>query len=165
MASDFSFDIVCKTDLEEVRNAVNQAMSEVKQRFDFKGSKSEVELKDKENKLICLSDDEGKLRSLMDILLSKLVKRKVSVKSLQYGKIETASGGSVRQEITIQQGISQENAKEIIKLIKGSGLKVQASIQQEQVRVSGKKKDDLQHVMSMLKEKKTDIEMQFTNYR
>lgn len=165
MAKDSSFDIVCKINLEEVKNAVNQAMSEISQRFDFKGSKSQLELKDQENKIICLSDDEGKLKSLLDVLHSKLVKRKVSLKALQYSKIETASGGNVRQEITIQQGISQDNAKKIVKLIKGTGLKVQAAIQKDQVRVNGKKKDDLQEVMSTLKEKEPQLEMQFINYR
>ncbi len=165
MAKEVSFDIVCKTNMEEVKNAVNQAMSEVKQRFDFRGSKSHIDLNDKENKIICLSDDQGKLKSLMDILHSKLIKRKVSLKALQYGEIESASGGTVRQEVILQQGISQENAKEIVKLIKGMGLKVQAAIQKDQLRVSGKKKDDLQSIMSYLSEKKTDMDMQFINYR
>ncbi len=165
MAKDSSFDIVCKTELAEVKNAVNQVMMEVRQRFDFKGSKSQVDLKEDDNKLLCVSDDQGKLKSLIDILHSKLVKRNVSLKALDYGPIDSASGGTARQEISIQQGISKDNAKEIVKLIKSSGLKVQASIQEDQVRVSGKKKDVLQEAISFVKEKKTDLEMQFINFR
>ncbi|MBI5186675.1 MAG: YajQ family cyclic di-GMP-binding protein [Nitrospinae bacterium] len=165
MAKECSFDIVCKTDMVEVKNAVNQAIAEIRQRFDFKGSKSEIDLNEKENKITCLSDDQGKLKNLMEILHSKMVKRGISLKALKYGAVDSASGGTVRQEITLQQGISQEDGKEIVKLIKGSGLKVQASIQKDQVRVVGKNKDDLQAVISALKGQKSDIEMQFINYR
>jgi hypothetical protein len=165
MAKECSFDIVCKTDMVEVKNAVNQAIAEIQQRFDFKGSKSEIDLNEKDNKITCLSEDQGKLKSLMDVIHSKMVKRGISLKALKYGTINSAAGGNVRQEITLQQGISQDDAKEIIKFMKGTGLKVQASIQKDQVRVVGKNKDDLQMAISTLKEKKSDIEMQFVNYR
>jgi len=165
MAKEVSFDIVCKINMEEVKNAVNQAMAEIRQRFDFKGSKSQIDLREGDNQVLCLSDDAGKLKSLMEVLHSKLIKRRVSLKAFQYGKVEPASGGTVRQEISIQQGISQEHAREISKIVKGAGLKLQASIQNDQVRVSGKKKDALQSVISILKERKPDVEMQFVNYR
>ncbi len=133
-----SFDIVSVVNLEEVQNAVNQAMTEIRQRFDFKGSKSEITLEKKDSKVVILSDDEAKLKSVIDILQSKLVKRKVSLKALDYGKVETASGNTVRQGIQIQQGIPQEKAKEVAKAIKGMGVKVQSQIMDDQLRVTGK---------------------------
>ena len=163
MAQEFSFDIVSKTDMAEVVNAVQQAQKELAQRFDFKGSKSEIELKDEE--LILLSDNEGKLISLKDIIETKLVKRKVSLKSLDYGKIEAATMGTVRQKATIAQGIEIEQAKAIVKAIKDAKVKVQASIQGDQVRVVGRSKDDLQRAMTIVKEQDFGIPLQFTNYR
>jgi len=160
-----SFDIVSVINLEEVQNAVNQSMAEIRQRFDFKGSKSEITLEKKENKVVILSDDEVKLKSVTDILQGKLVKRKVSLKALDYGKVETASGDNVRQSIQIQQGISQEKAKEVGKAIKGMGVKVQSQIMDDQLRVTGKNRDDLQTVIANLKEKDFGIAMDFTNYR
>jgi uncharacterized protein YajQ (UPF0234 family) len=163
MAKDESFDIVSKVDLQEVRNGVDQAIKELSSRFDFKGSKSSIELKDDE--IVLIGDDEYKLGAVNDILQSKLIKRQISPKSLKYGKIEPASGGTVRQTVSIAQGIDQENAKKIVKLIKEAKIKVQASIQGEQVRVSGKSRDDLQQVIQMLKQKDLPIDLQFTNYR
>lgn len=163
MAQEFSFDVVSKTDMQEVANAIQQAQKELAQRFDFKGSKSEIELTSDE--LILVSDDEGKLTSLKDIVESRLVKRKVSLKALDYGKIEAASMGTVRQRAKIVQGIESEKAKAIVKAIKDAKLKVQASIQSDQVRVTGRSKDDLQKAISLVKEKDFGIPLQFTNYR
>ena len=160
-----SFDIVSVINLEEVQNAVNQSMAEIRQRYDFKGSKSEITLEKKENKVVVLADDDIKLKSVIDILQGKLVKRKVSLKALDYGKIEAASGDSVRQSILIQQGISQEKGKEVAKAIKGMGVKVQSQIMDDQLRVTGKNRDDLQTVIANLKEKDFGIAMDFTNYR
>jgi len=163
MPQDFSFDIVSKTDMQEVANAVQQAQKELAQRFDFKGSKSSLELAADEITLV--SDDEGKLRSLKDILESKLVKRKVALKALDYSKLEDASMGTVRQKARIVQGIETEKAKEIVKAIKDAKLKVQASIQSDQVRVVGRSKDDLQRAINVVKENDFGIPLQFTNYR
>lgn len=163
MAKSNSFDIVSKTDMEEVRNAVNQAMKEVKQRFDFKKSCSEVKIEGET--LVLVSDDDYKLQSLTEILEEKLLRRKVSLKAFDYGKIEPASGGSVRQVVTIQQGIPTEKAKEIVKLIKKEKIKVQAAIQGDTVRISGKDKDILQEVIQLVKAQDLGIDMQFTNYR
>ncbi|MZH03747.1 MAG: YajQ family cyclic di-GMP-binding protein [Nitrospinae bacterium] len=161
-----SFDIVSTTDLSEVQNACNQTMLEIRQRFDFKGSKSEVELDMKKAQVTILADDRHKLNSVIDILQSKLIKRKVSIKALDYGTVESASGDTVRQVISIQQGIPQEKGKEVIKFIKGLGLKkIQAQIADDQVRVTGKDKDALQSVIASLKEKDFGIDMSFTNYR
>lgn len=163
MAQEFSFDVVSKTDLQEVSNAVQQAQKELAQRFDFKGSKSEIEHSGEE--LTLVSDDETKLRSLKDILESKLVKRQVALKSLDWGKLEAASGGTVRQKAKIVQGIETEKAKAIVKSIKDAKLKVQASIQSDQVRVVGKSKDDLQKAIAVIKAGDFGIPLQFTNYR
>jgi uncharacterized protein YajQ (UPF0234 family) len=163
MAQEFSFDIVSKTELQEVANAIQQAQKELAQRFDFKGSKSTIELSNDEITLV--SDDEGKLRSVKDIVETKLVKRGVSLKALDYGKLEDASMGTVRQKAKIVQGIESEKAKAIVKSIKDAKLKVQASIQSDQVRVTGRSKDDLQKAMSIVKEKDFGIPLQFTNYR
>jgi uncharacterized protein YajQ (UPF0234 family) len=164
MAQQNTFDIVSEIDHAEVVNATNQALKELQTRFDFKGSKSNIELEGKEAILIS-SDDEYKLKSLNDILQSKFVKRNVPLKGLTYGKIETALGGTVRQRITLQQGIPQDKAKEIVKLIKDTKLKVQASIQGDVVRVSGRDRDILQDVIAALRNHDFGIDMQFTNYR
>lgn len=165
MAEEHSFDIVCEVDIQEVSNAVNQAMKEIGQRFDFKGSKSNIELDRGKGAITLISDDEVKLKSVIDILQSKMVKRGIALKALNYGKIEPAAGNTVRQLITLQQGIPQEKAKEIVKAIKDMKLKVNAEIQKDQVRVRGKKIDDLQAIISKLKERDFGIHLQFTNYR
>ncbi len=163
MAAENSFDVVSKIEMPEVTNAVSQAMKEIGQRFDFKGSKSDISLE--KDALVIISDDEYKLKSVVDILQGKLVKRGVPVKNLSFGKIEPALGGTVRQRVTLQQGIPADKAKEIVKTIKDTKIKVQASIQADQVRVSGKNRDDLQSVIQLLKGKDFGIELQFTNYR
>jgi cyclic-di-GMP-binding protein len=160
-----TFDIVSKIDLNEVSNAIQQASKEVHTRYDLKDSKSSIELNEKDNKILLASADEYKLKSVVEILGQKLVKRGVPLKGLQYGTITPASHSSVRQEITLQQGISTEKAKEIIKIIKDSKLKVQASIQSDAIRVSGKDRDVLQQVIALLRGKDFGIDMQFTNYR
>ncbi|HEY4641119.1 MAG TPA: YajQ family cyclic di-GMP-binding protein, partial [Thermoanaerobaculia bacterium] len=147
MAQDFSFDIVSKTEMQEVTNAIQQAQKELAQRFDFKGSKSSIELTGEE--IVLVSDDEGKLRSVKDILETKLVKRGVSLKAVDYATLEQAAGGTVRQKAKIVQGIEIEKAKAIVKAIKEAKLKVQASIQSDQVRVTGRAKDDLQKAMAV----------------
>ncbi len=163
MAQEFSFDIVSKTDMQEVANAIQQAQKELAQRFDFKGSKSSIELTPEE--IVLVSDDEGKLRSVKDIVEGKLVKRKVSLKALDYQAVEQSAGATVRQRAKIQQGIETEKAKAIVRLIKDAKLKVQASIQSEQVRVTGRSKDDLQKAMALVREQDFGIPLQFTNYR
>lgn len=165
MAEEHSFDIVCEVNMQEVSNAVDQTTKEIGQRFDFKGSKSSVELDKAKGIITLISDDEVKLKSVIDILQTKLVKRGVSLKALNYGKIEPSAGNTVRQAITLQQGIPQEKAKEIVKLIKDTKLKVSAEIQKDQIRVRGKKIDDLQTIIAKLKEKDFGIAMQFVNYR
>lgn len=163
MAKENSFDIVSKTDYAEVTNAINQTRKEVSQRFDFKGSKAIVDLMDKD--LVLSAEDETKLRNMNDVLQSKLVKRGISLKALDYQKVEPAAGGTVRQVVKIQQGIPTEKAKEIVKFIKDSKLKVQASIQGESVRISGKDRDTLQETIAKLKAKDFGIDMKFDNYR
>lgn len=163
MAKENSFDIVSKTDYAEVTNALNQTSKEISQRFDFKGSSAKVELQQKD--LLLSAEDETKLRNMNDILQGKLVKRGISLKALDYQKIEPAAGGTVRQLVKVQQGIPIEKAKEVVKFIKESKLKVQASIQGETVRVSGKDRDTLQDVIAKLKAKDFGIDMQFDNYR
>jgi len=163
LAKDFSFDVVSDVDLQEVNNALHQAQKEIEQRFDFKNSKSSLNLE--QDKIVLVSDDEFKLRNVVDILESKLVKRNVSLKALDYGKIQPAAGDTVRQEAKLVQGISQEKAKQINKLIKDSKLKVNSSIQGDQLRVAGKDKDDLQAVMALLRQADLGIELQFINYR
>jgi uncharacterized protein YajQ (UPF0234 family) len=165
MASDHSFDIVSKVDLQEVLNAVQQTEKEITQRFDFRGSKSSVTLDEKKYELTLISDDEHKLKSLIDILQTKLVKRSVPLKAINFGKMEPASGGTVRQVLILQHGIPVEKAKEIIKFIKSTKLKVQAEIQKEQVRVRSKKIDDLQNIIKEIKEKDFGIHTDFINYR
>jgi uncharacterized protein YajQ (UPF0234 family) len=163
MAQQNSFDIVSQVDRAEVMNAVNQTMKEVRQRFDFKGSKANVTLEEKE--LMLSAEDETKLRNMNDILQQKLVRRGVPLKALSYANVEPAAGGTVRQRVQIQQGIPQEKARDIVKFIKDSKAKVQASIQGDLVRVSGRDRDTLQQVIAGLKAKDFGINMQFTNYR
>ena len=151
--------------MAEVKNAVNQAVMEIRQRYDFKGSKSEIKLEEKESQLVLVSDDEYKLKSVVDILQSKLVRREVSLKALDYDKVEQAGGNTVRQIIKFQKGISQDKGKEIVKFLKTLGVRVQGQIMDDQVRVSGKNKDDLQTVISAVKQKDFNIAMNFTNYR
>jgi uncharacterized protein YajQ (UPF0234 family) len=162
---DNSFDVVSKIDLAEVNNAVQQAMKEITQRYDLKDSHSSIELNEKENKLLLASRDEYKLKAITEVLQGKLVKRHVPLKGLSYGTVEPASGQSVRQEVSLQQGIPTEKAREIIKRIKDSKLKVQASIQGDLVRVAGKDRDTLQSVIKLLRDADFGIDMQFTNYR
>ena len=163
MAKENSFDIVSKTDYAEVTNALNQTTKEVSQRFDFKGSKANAELADKD--LLLTAEDETRLRNMNDILQGKLLKRGISLKALDYQKIEVAGGGTVRQVVKVQQGIPIEKAKEIVKFIKDAKLKVQPSIQGETVRVSGKDRDTLQDVIAKLKANDFGIDMTFDNFR
>ena len=165
MAKQNSFDVVSEVDMEEVRNAVNQSLKEVHQRFDLKGSGSEIEFNDTESQLVLLSADEFKLQAVNGILQQKLVRRGVSLKALSYGTVEPAAKGTVRQTVTLQRGISTEKARQIVKEIKNGKFKVQAAIQGDLVRVSGKDRDTLQGVIAMLKEQDFGIDMQFTNYR
>ncbi len=165
MADTHSFDVVSEVNMQEVKNAIDQTMKEVRQRFDFKKSKSDLTLKEKEKELVVVSDDEFKLKALLDILKGRCVKRSVSLKALIYGKIEEALGGTVRQVITIQNGLSSEKAKEISKEIRDAKLKVQAQIQGDQVRVQSKSKDELQTAIAFLKQKDFGIDLQFANYR
>lgn len=158
-----SFDIVSKVDLQEVDNAVNQAIKEITQRFDFKGTVNELELE--KDSLRILAADDYKLQAIKDILIGKLVRRNLSPKCLDYGKEELASGGAVRVRAAIVQGIDKEKAKEIVKLIKETKLRVQAQIMEDQVRVTGKKIDDLQEVMQLLKTRDLGIELQYENMR
>jgi hypothetical protein len=161
---DNSFDIVSKIDLQEVSNAMQQAMKEIHTRFDLKDSKSSIELEGKEA-IVLSSADEFKLKAINDVFQQKLVKRGVPLKGLTYGKLESAAGSTVRQRITMQQGIPIEKAREIVKKIKDSKKKVQASIQGDLVRVSGKDRDALQAIIALLKNSDFGIDMQFTNYR
>jgi cyclic-di-GMP-binding protein len=160
-----TFDIVSKLDLAEVSNAIQQAMKEIVQRYDLKNSKSDIELNEKDSKIILSSQDEYKVKAVADVLEQKLVKRKVSLKGLSYGPLIPAAGSSVRQEVALQQGISIEKAREIVKIIKDSKKKVQASIQGDLVRVSGKDRDSLQEIIALLRGHDLGIDMQFTNYR
>ena len=163
MAQQNSFDIVSQIDLAEVNNALNQTVKEVRQRFDFKGSHADVVLE--KHELVLSAEDETKLRNMNDILQQKLVRRGVPLKALNYGTIEPAAGSTVRQRAQIQEGIPQDKAKEVVKFIKDSKVKVQASIQGDVVRISGRDRDTLQEVIAKLKEKDFGIHMQFTNYR
>ncbi|MGH9317416.1 MAG: YajQ family cyclic di-GMP-binding protein [Thermoanaerobaculia bacterium] len=165
MAQEFSFDVVSRVNLQEVSNAVAQASKEMATRFDFRGSVSRIEWDEKELALTLTSDDAHKLKSVVDILESRLVKRGVAVKALDFGAIEDAAGGAVRQRTQVQQGIPSEKAKAIVKAIKDGKWRVQASIQSDQVRVSGRNKDDLQAVIALLKTEDFGLPLQFTNYR
>ena len=163
MAAENSFDIVCKVDMQEVTNALDQARREIDTRYDLKGTKNEVKLE--ETDITLISPDEMKLKAVVDILQSKLHRRGVPLKALDYGTVEPAAGGTLRQKIAIQQGIPIEKAREIVRLIKDSKVRVQAAIQEAQVRVSGKNRDDLQKIIALVKERDFGIALQFTNYR
>ena len=163
MASENSFDIVCKVDMQEVNNALDQTRREVETRYDLKGSKNEIKLEKQD--IIMLSSDEMKLKAVVDILQSKLHKRGVPLKALTYGDVEDAAGGAKRQKITLQQGIPIDKAKEIVRLIKDSKVKVQASINEDKVRVAGKNRDDLQKIIALVREKDLGIAVSFDNYR
>lgn len=163
MADSFSFDVVSKIDMQELNNAVNQANKEISQRYDFKGSVSEIEIKDEG--LVLISDDEMRLKAVIDVLQSKLIKRNIGLKSLEYGKVEPAAKGTVRQQVNLKQGIDKDNGKKINVMIKDSKLKVSSQIQGDQLRISGKSKDDLQKVMQMIRNADLEIEVQFINYR
>jgi len=164
MASDNSFDIVSKVDLQEVSNAIQNALKEIHTRFDLKDSKSDIQMEGKEA-LVLSSVDEYKLKAVNDILQGKLVKRGVPLKALTYSTVEPAAGSTVRQRVTMQQGIPIEKAREIVKVIKDTKKKVQASIQGDTVRVSGKDRDTLQEIIALLRGRDFGIDMQFTNYR
>lgn len=163
MSKESSFDIVSKVDFSEVTNAINIAMKEISTRYDFKGSKSDVKL-DKEE-LVLVSDDEYKLEQLKDVVISKMIKRGIPIRNLDYSKIEGALGGTVRQRAKLIQGIDKDNAKKINTLIKNSGLKVKSQVQDDQVRVTGKNRDDLQQIISAVKDADLTVDVQFVNYR
>ena len=165
MADTSSFDIVSKVDMQEVDNAINQARKEIIQRYDFKGSKTLVELKQKEHEITLISDDDFRMKAVIDILQSKFVKRSVPLKALTYSPVEPAAGGLVKQTIKLQNGIDKENARLIVKMIKDTKLKVQGQIMDDQVRVSGKSKDDLQSIMAMIRQADFKFAVQFVNYR
>ena len=162
---DNSFDVVSIVDMPEVLNAIQQAMKEVQTRFDLKGTHSNIELNEKEKKITATSVDDFKLKAVVEVFQQKLAKRKVPLKNFQYGVVQPAAGSTVRQEITIQSGLPVEKSKEIVKKIKDSKVKVQASIQGDLVRVSGKSRDILQEVIQLLKQSDFGLELQFTNYR
>ncbi|NPC92149.1 YajQ family cyclic di-GMP-binding protein [Bacillus sp. WMMC1349] len=163
MAKESSFDIVSKIEIPEVQNAIQTALKEIGTRYDFKGSKSSISLDGEE--LVLISDDEFKMNQLKDVLISKLIKRGVPTKNIDYSKLENASGGTVRQRGKLVQGIDKENAKKINTLIKKSGLKVKSQVQDDQIRVTGKNKDDLQQIIVMVKEIDLPIDVQFINFR
>lgn len=163
MAAENSFDIVCKVDMQEVTNALDQTRREVETRYDLKGSKNEITLE--KHEIVVLSADDMKLKAVVDILQSKLHKRGVPLKALTYGDVEEASGGAKRQKITLQQGIPTEKAKEIVRLVKDSKVRVQASIHEDKVRVAGKNRDDLQKIIALIREKDLGIALSFDNYR
>ena len=163
MAKDATFDVVSEVNMQEVSNAINQATKEISQRYDFKGSKSTIELEDDNVKV--LTEDDMRLKAIIDVLQSKFIRRGVAIKNMEYGKTENASGGMIRQTIKIRQGIDAEVAKKIMKDIKTLKVKVQAQLQDDQVRVSGKKIDDLQEVIGFLKEQDYGVELQYVNFR
>ena len=165
MAKDSSFDVVSQVDVPEVVNAIHQAQKEMEQRFDFRGSKSSIEFDEKAGTITLVSDDDFKLKNVIDILEGKLSKRGVSLRALDYGKAEPAAQGTVRQVATLRQGIPQEKAKEITRVIRDAKIKVQATVQGDQVRVAGAKKDDLQAVIALLKGHDFGLDLQFINYR
>ena len=165
MADQNSFDVVSKVDMQEAKNAIDQALKEIHQRFDFKGTKTELTLKEKESELLIVSDDEYKLKSVVDILTAKLIKRNVSVKAFEFGTVEPALGGTVRQTAKIQNGLAIEKAKEIVKEIKEGKFKAQAQIQGDQLRVVSKSRDELQLVITFLKGKDFGVDLQYINYR
>lgn len=158
-----SFDVVSQVDMQEIDNAVNQTRKEVAQRYDFKDTNTEVGLQ--ENEIHIVSTDDFKVKAVVEVLQSKMVRRQVPTKALVYGKIEPAAGGRAKQTVTVQQGIATDKAREIVKLIKDRKLKVQVQIQGDQVRVSGKNRDDLQRVIQILKQEDLDVALQFVNFR
>jgi uncharacterized protein YajQ (UPF0234 family) len=158
-----SFDVVSQVDRQEIDNALNQTRKEISQRYDFKGTKTDI--REEEDAIHIISDDNFKVKAVVDVLQSKLVRRGISLKALVYGDIEPAAGGLAKQTITVQQGIDTDKARHIVKLIKDSKLKVQSQIQDDQVRVSGKKRDDLQAAIQLLKAQDLDLPLQFINFR
>jgi len=165
MAAKHTFDIVSRVDMQEVDNAINQTIKEIRTRYDFKGSKSTVTLNQKEHHILVLADDEFKLKSVIDILENKLIRRNIPIKALTFGTAEDASGGMVRQTINLQSGIDRDEARRLVKMIKETKMKVQSAIQEDQVRVSGNKIDDLQFIITMLKDADLPFDMQFINFR
>ncbi|HEY3365642.1 MAG TPA: YajQ family cyclic di-GMP-binding protein [Symbiobacteriaceae bacterium] len=165
MAGDFSFDVVSKVNMPEVVNAVNQSEKEIETRFDFRGSKAKIVLDEKEGTLTLTAEDDMRLRSVIDILQTKLVKRGIALRALEYGKVDDAAGATLRQVIKLKQGIGMEKAKQITQAVRDAKLKVKTEIRGEEIRVVGAKKDDLQAVIQLLKSKDFDIELQFSNYR
>jgi cyclic-di-GMP-binding protein len=165
MAADNSFDVVSKVDPQELANAIQQALKEIHTRYDLKDSKSNITLEEKDTVIVLTSADDFKLKAVTDVFQGKLVKRGVSLKAMTYGAIEPAAGGTVRQKVTLQQGIAGDKAKQIVQLIKNSKMKVQASIQGDVVRISGKDRDTLQQAISLLRRQDLGIDLQFTNFR
>jgi|SRR5579862_1132419 len=165
MADNHSFDIVSKVDMQEVDNALNQTRKEIIGRYDFKGSNTSVEFKEKESEIVLISDDDFKMKAVVDILQNKFIKRGIPLKAIVYGENEPAAGNSVRKTIKLQNGIDKENAKLLVEMIKKTKLKVQSQIMEDQVRVSGKDKDDLQTVINMLRNTELKFATQFVNYR
>ncbi|HEY3250383.1 MAG TPA: YajQ family cyclic di-GMP-binding protein [Ignavibacteria bacterium] len=165
MAENYSFDIVSEINWQEIDNSINQARKEIQQRYDFKGSKSSIDYSQKDKTITIMGDDDYKLRAVIDILQNKFVKRGIPLKAMKYKAAEQAGGGMLKQVIEVQQGISKDNTKLIVKLIKDAKLKVQAAIQDEQVRVSGRSKDDLQSAIALVKNAELDFAVQFVNYR
>jgi len=163
MAKESSFDIVSKVDLSEVSNAINIALKEIQNRYDFKGSKSDISLEKEE--LVLVSDDDYKLEQLKDVLITKLIKRGVATKNIDYKKVENASGGTVRQRASLVQGIDKDNAKKINTIIKNTGIKVKSQVQDDQIRVSAKSRDDLQQIIAAIRDADLPIDVQFINYR
>lgn len=158
-----TFDVVSQVDMQEIDNAVNQTRKEVGQRYDFKDTKTEIGLEN--NEIHIQSTDDYKVKAVVEVLQSKMARRQVPLKALIYGKIEPAAGGRAKQTVTVQQGIAAEKARVIVKLVKDSKLKVQAQIQGDQVRVSGKNRDDLQRVIQLLRQQELDFALQFVNFR
>lgn len=165
MAKENSFDIVSKVDLTDVQNAVNVGLKEIKNRYDFKGSKSDITLDKEKGELVLVSDDEFKMEQLKDVLVNKLIKQNVPTKNIDYGKSEGAAGGTIRQRAKLVQGIDKDNAKKITNIIKQSGIKVKSQIQDDQVRVTGKSRDDLQQIIAAIKAADLPIDIQFINMR
>jgi hypothetical protein len=165
MAADNSFDVVSKVDVQELNNAIQQALKEIHTRYDLKDSRSNITLEEKETVVVLASADDFKLKAVTDVFQGKLVKRGVSLKSFSYGAIEPAAGGTVRQKATLQQGIAGDKAKKIVQLVKDSKMKVQASIQGDVVRISGKDRDTLQQAIALLRQQDLGIDLQFTNFR
>jgi uncharacterized protein YajQ (UPF0234 family) len=165
MAADNSFDVVSKVDIQELNNAIQQALKEIHTRYDLKDSKSDIKLEEKDTVISLSSADDFKLKAVNDVFQGKLVKRGVSLKAMSYGAVEPAAGGTVRQKVTLQQGIAGDKAKQIVQLIKNSKMKVQASIQGDVVRISGKDRDTLQQAIALLRQQDLGIDLQFTNFR